>query len=236
MSEKQSRIISKVLSPAGYLWLRSQVSQAETIDVKISGGDRQILGGYIPHVSILARQAIYQGLHLTQVELTGENIRVNLGQIIQGKPLRLLEPVPVRGELVLKIDDLQASLSSSLLSTALKDLLVDLLVTHSSPEIAASVKNQPPIWENVTLSHNQIHVSGVWLDNNCTPRKVLLAAGLQLASSHVFTIHGVQVEIEPDLQLDIAEFKVDLGDHVQIEELSLEPDYIIFRGGLQVLP
>jgi hypothetical protein len=236
LSEKQSRIIGKVLSPAGYVWLRSQVSQAEAIDVKISGGDRQILGGYIPHVAILASQAVYQGLHLSRVKLTGENIRINLGQIIKGKPLRLLEPIPVQGELLLEIDDLQASLASSLLSTALKDLSIDLLNTHGSPQVAESIKTQPVTWERVKLSHNQIHLSGVWLDSQNLPRKITLAAGLELTNPHVLTIRSVLLQIDPDLQLDIAEFRVDLGSHVQIQQLSLEPDRILFQGGLQVLP
>jgi hypothetical protein len=229
-------VISKVLSPAGYVWLRSQVSQAETIDVKISGGDRQILTGYIPDVSILASQAIYQGLHLSRVELAGSNIRINLGQILKGKPLRLLEPVPVQGELILEVKDLQASLSSSLLSKALKDLLVDLLVTHGSSQLADDIKSQLVTWEQISLSHDQINILGVWLERDRTPHQISLTAGLKLANTHVLTINSVQIQIEPDLELNIPEFSLDLGNHVEIKQLSLEPDRVVFRGSLQVLP
>jgi len=71
------------------------------------GSDRQILHGTIPRVSILARHAVYQGLHLTQIQLVGEGIRTNLGQVL-GQPLRLLEPVPV-AELLLHESALNAS-------------------------------------------------------------------------------------------------------------------------------
>ena len=122
VSSKQ-RIISKILSPAVWLWLRSQVEQVSNLEVKISGSDRQILTGYIPRVFMCARHVVYQGLHLSQVQLVGENILTNLGQVLRGKPLQLLEPVPVSGELLLKESDLNASLQSPLLANALNDLL-----------------------------------------------------------------------------------------------------------------
>jgi len=39
--------------------------------------------------SILAHHAVYQGLHLTQIQLVGEGIRTNLGQGSQGQPATL---------------------------------------------------------------------------------------------------------------------------------------------------
>jgi hypothetical protein len=99
----------------------------DDLQFQLQGGDRQILTGHIPGISIQASNAIYQGLHLSRIGLEGSNIRVNLGQVIKGQPLRLLEPVPVTGELLLKEGDLQASLRSTLLSNALSELLGTLL-------------------------------------------------------------------------------------------------------------
>jgi hypothetical protein len=62
-------------------------------------------------VSISARHAVYQGLHLTQIQLITEGIRVNLAAILRGQPLRLLEPVPVFVELLLQELDLNTSSS-----------------------------------------------------------------------------------------------------------------------------
>jgi len=78
------------------------------LEVKISGNDRQILHGTIPRVSILAHHAVYQGLR--KIQLVGEGIRTNLGQVLRVS-LRLLEPVPVFGEL-LQESALNASLQS----------------------------------------------------------------------------------------------------------------------------
>ena len=59
----QIAMISKILSPALKLWLRTQVEQIENLEVKISSGNRQIVKGYIPSVFIASDCAVYQGLH-----------------------------------------------------------------------------------------------------------------------------------------------------------------------------
>jgi hypothetical protein len=84
LKPKKSTIISTVLSPALRLWLRSQVEQLEALQFNIIGGDRQILTGHIPGVSIAASGVVYQGLHLSKIQLEGTDIRVNLGQVIKG--------------------------------------------------------------------------------------------------------------------------------------------------------
>jgi hypothetical protein len=236
LSEKQSRIISKILSPAAYVWLRSQVSQAEIMEVQIGGSDRQILRGYIPNVSIFAHRAIYQGLHLAQAELAGTNIKINFGQILKGKLLQLLEPITVSGSLIFGHEELQASLSSPLLSTALKDFLIDLLVRHGSLEIAEFIKQSSITWEKVAIPPQQIALSGTASNGDRPPTPISLTTGIELVSPQILRIHNAKVQIEPDVSLDIAEFSVDLGDLVEIQKLTLRLDSILFKGNLQVLP
>ena len=84
-----------MLSPACRVWLRSQVSHVDDLQVDIQGGSRQILGGTIPRVTVVAVGAIYQGLSLGSIDLIAENIRINLPQVIKGKPLQLLAPIAV---------------------------------------------------------------------------------------------------------------------------------------------
>ena len=108
---KSTDLISKVLSPALRLWLRSQVESVAELNFSIQGKDRQILTGYIPSISLNSSRAVYQGLHLGEVELLGENIRINIGQVLKGKPLQLLEPIQVTGQVRLDQADLEASLS-----------------------------------------------------------------------------------------------------------------------------
>ncbi|NJO19656.1 MAG: DUF2993 domain-containing protein [Spirulinaceae cyanobacterium RM2_2_10] len=115
--------LGRLLESAVQLWLRTQVERIDELQVAIAGRNRQILQGYIPEVALAARTAIYQGLHLERAALTGQNIRINLGQILRGQPLRLLEPITASGELFLTAANLQASLASPLLRQALTDLL-----------------------------------------------------------------------------------------------------------------
>lgn len=168
-TKKTSRLIGKVLSPAIKLWLRSQVQQIDRLELEIAGSDRQILTGNIPRVSILASQAVYQGLHITQVQLEAQEIHINLGQVIKGKPLRLLDKVPVRGNLYLTQADLNASLASPLLTDALTDLLLKLFND--------SLANQQVSWQKITLEPDLFRLEGTLSgDRQATP--IVVQAGL----------------------------------------------------------
>ncbi|MGB8701568.1 MAG: DUF2993 domain-containing protein, partial [Thermosynechococcaceae cyanobacterium] len=120
-------LISRVLEPALQLWLRSQVESIDTLAVHLESGDRQLLSGYIPQVRLTAQNAVYQGLHLGHVKLCGQNLRINLGQVLKGKPLQLLDPVPVDLEVRLQSTDVQASLASGLLQEAILAVLQTLV-------------------------------------------------------------------------------------------------------------
>ena len=122
--------MGSVLAPACRVWLRSQVSQVDSLQVDIQGGSRQILGGTIPRVAVVAVGAIYQGLSLGSIDLIAENIRINLPQVLKGQPLRLLEPIAVIAEVKFSEADLQASLAAPLLSQAITDLFAQILAVN----------------------------------------------------------------------------------------------------------
>lgn len=159
-TDKGSRMISTVVSPAVQLWLRSQVEAVETLQFKLMGRDRQILRGHIPTVSIAADGAIYQGLHLSQIQLEGVNIRFNLTQVFKGKPLRLLDPVPVTGQLVLRERDLQASLGAPLLSNALTELLNTFINSYNQPDQYPSLNESHLNWQQITIDGQQLTLKG----------------------------------------------------------------------------
>jgi hypothetical protein len=229
VSSKQSRIISKVLSPAIRLWLRSQVERVSHLEVKISGGDRQILSGSIPGVLISASNAVYQGLHLTQIQLVGEGIRTNLGQVLKGQPLRLLEVVPVVGELLLQESDLTASLQSPLLANALTELLEMLLPENCRIEGQVS-------WHKIVIDTDQLILSGTLVGSSST-KPLLLRSGLQLASCHELQLTQPQLQTCHDLLLkELENFKLDLGPEVNIQELTLTPGQMLCRGSINVIP
>ncbi len=223
---KQSRIISKVLSPAVRLWLRSQVQQVAHLDVQISGSDRQILTGYIPHVAISAQNAVYQGLCLTNIQLQGRNIRTNLGGVLRGQPLRLLEPVPVFGEAILAQSDLNASLKSPLLAEALTTLLKTFLPENS-------ITNETVAWEQVILESDRLTIHGRIQSDRQMP--LTLDARLELVDGQTLALKELQVHSDTE-SFDIDYFQIDLGSEVAIEKLTLNSGQLLCCGRINVLP
>lgn len=221
------RLISKVLSPAVRLWLRSQVDFVSNLEVKISGSDHQILTGYLPRVSVSAIHAVYQGLHLSQIQLVGENIRTNLGQVLRGQPLRLLEPVPVFCELLLKESDLNASLQSPLLANALTNLLRTLLPAYSL---------HGHRWHQININNGQLIINATLAPDTSNPMPVTIRTGLQLASCHELVLQPqIQTQVGASL-VNLDSFKLDLGAEVAIEELTLSSGQMLCRGYINVIP
>ncbi len=226
-----SRIASAVLSPAVQLWLRSQVQQVSELNVKIEGSDRQIFSGTIPKVTAAAIGAVYRGLHLTSVAIEGTGIRVNLGQVMKGQPLRLLESFPIFGVLRLIQADLNASLKAPLLADALSEFLLPLLPIAD--------REQPLKLENsqIAIDAGLLTLSAVILRADGTEIPFVLRTGLRMDSSHELMFENPEIEVSKQLDSNVLnDFKIDFGPEVEIEELILNPGEIVCRGGIRVLP
>ncbi|QSJ17254.1 DUF2993 domain-containing protein [Nostoc sp. UHCC 0702] len=228
-SSKKIRVITKVLTKALKLWLRSQVSQVSQLEVEIRASDRQILSGCIPWVSIFASHAVYQGLHITRIQLVAENIQINIGSVLKGQPLRLLETVSVFGDLTVEEKDLNNSLSSELLSTALNDVLLKLLPEHSP-------KSKSISWLKIILENNQVIMSAMLAPTReVTYLNIYLC--LQLLNGQELQLSQIQVtENEIPLLEGDDSYNLHLGSDVDIEELTLIPGKLVCRGQINVNP
>lgn len=231
----KSRIISTVLSPALRLWLKTQVEQVEALKLQILGSDRQILKGNIPRVLIAASRAIYQGLHLSQIQLEGSDIRFNLGQVLQGKPLRLIESVPITGQIILAESDLQASLASPLLSNALTEFLNALL---QSEQITCRTPRLTKIsWQKIEINTGGIKLIGTFTNAAPTPEPIMIEAGMEMVAGNLLRLNSVEIKIYSDSPpLKLNEFCLDLGSEVNIFELTLAQGQLICNAKLNVLP
>lgn len=226
--KKPSRLIGLVLSPAIELWLKSQVQQVSNLKVQIEGKSRQILTGNIPRVSIIASYAVYQGLHVAQIHLCATGIQVNLGQVIKGQPLKLLEKVPVAGKLQLQQADINASLRSPLLSNALTDLLLKLAPIATDRQVR---------WDQAIVDDGKIRLNATLAPNSSDPQPIILQAGLKLANCQELEILQPTIETPQGVALaKLDSFKVDLGGEVDLDELTLHPGQIICSGKINVLP
>lgn len=242
-SEAGSQMIVRALSPAVRLWLRSQTEAIKTLKFEIGGSDRQILRGCIPKIRVCAEQVVYQGLHLSYLDLTASQIQINLGQVLKGKPLQLLKAVPVIGELILSQADLEACVASPLLRQALVDLLQTLLqqVDKSQfPELAA-LQSQPIDLHrpHLSLETNQLTLAtevtssdGCWQFRLKTELRLLTGSSLQLANLELWcTPSG-----KPTLLLPLDLWEIDLGQAVNLDQLTLESTHILCRGQFSVTP
>lgn len=231
-------MISKILSTAVKLWLKSQFESIEALEVQIASDNRQIIGGYLPYVSIASNYAVYKGLHLHQVKLKGSNFRINLSQVLKGKALKLLEPVPVEGNLIIEEVDLQASLSSPLLLSGLNDLLCQILITNKVDAPRQKLSCYALNWQKISLKEEKIIIEGMIQDKRSQKiDKLALYTGLNLANAHTLEFFPLYIEGLPDLfTLKIDRLSIDLGSEVVIEQLNLAPGKIVLVGGLTILP
>ncbi|MEA5620243.1 DUF2993 domain-containing protein [Cronbergia sp. UHCC 0137] len=228
-SKSKSRIITQVLTKAIKLWLRTQLSQVSQIAVQIGASDREILSGCVPSVSIFASGAVYQGLHITQIALDAQNIQINIGSVVRGKPLQLLDTVPVVAELIVEEQDLNNSLSSELLSTALNDLLVKLL-----PEYCP--KSKPIFWEKISLDDQRLILRGSLL-SAIESSFLEIFAGLQLFNAQELQLTQVQILQNQVALLDMCdEYNLYLGSDVKIQALTVIPGKLVCRGQINVNP
>ncbi|MEA5516121.1 DUF2993 domain-containing protein [Nodularia sp. UHCC 0506] len=223
------RIIKNVLTTALKLWLKSQVSEVSQLEVEIKASDRQIISGCIPWVSILASDAVYQGLNITRIQLIAENIRVNIGAILKGKQVKLLETVPVIGNLIVEEEDLNTSLSSELLSTALNDVVSQIL-----PENC--LKSQLISWQKIILGNNQIILKAI-ISPAREPKPLEIGLNLNLVGGNELKLEKIQaIQNHVSLLEDEHSYNLNLGSDVDIQELSLLAGKLVCQGRINVNP
>ncbi len=233
---QQSHLISRVLSPAVKLWLRSQLDQVEALELEIEAGDRQLLSGSLHQVIASANHAVYKGLHFSQVHVAAQSIQTNLRQVLRGKPFRLLVPFPVSGTVTLSEADLNASLPAPLLGNAVSDFLLGLLQCHSHK----GLDDTPAELQNIQV---KLQAGGLILnatlvkDNQHDPLRVqthlAIEGGDRLRLSQFHCHLGSGERSLSDLPTS---FTFDLGSDVCLEELTIHPDQIICRGQITVIP
>ncbi len=223
------RIITKVLTSAIKLWLRSQLNQVSHLEVQITASDRQLLSGCVPGVLISASNLVYKGIHITEIELQAENIQLNVASILKGQPLQLSAIVPVVGKLIITEQNLNNSLSSPLLLTAINDVLIPLLAEYS-------LNSKSITWRKITLD-NQILIL------HCIPISEIEEAffniylGLELLNGQKLQLTKVQVMTDQDVLLQKnSPYIINLGTDVDLEKLLITPEQLICYGRININP
>jgi hypothetical protein len=229
-------VIAKLLSSAVKLYLRSQVERVEDLQVKIVGKSKQIFQGYIPQVLLSCDRAVYQGLHLSQVQLNGKDIAVNLPEVIKRQPLKLLEAVFVEIQLRLDASDLQASLDSALLQSGLSDLW-QMILTSQNNKYSPELTKLKVEWQTIAISDRQLNFAGIYQDALGETRTIALSTGIDLANAHTFCLSPLNITSD---FLDLLnhnlerQLEIDLGTDVMLRELTIESEQILCRGKIRI--
>lgn len=239
---KQSHIISRILAPALRLWLRSQVEEVDDLHVDIEGGDRQLLQGIVPRLTLTGRNVLYQGLALSQVRLVGRGIQVNFRQILRGKPLQLSRTIPVQGEAILTEDDLNESLQTPMLMTLLNDVLGHLLRAGVAPDLVDPNSRKPIVLDNFTalLRGGKLTLAAELVSAaQGTNFPLAIRTGLRVIGDNRLRLENPEwltsLRAKRGLSLDDLDgYPVDLGTDVQVQDLILEEGRLIFRGRFNV--
>jgi LmeA-like phospholipid-binding len=236
--EVSSGMISKILAPAIQFWLRGQVESVEVLELTIAAGNRQILSGTIPAISLSSQQVIYQGLHLSEVALTGQNIRVNLSQILRGKALQLLEPIAIQGRATLHEADLNASLEAPLLANAIQQFLGEL-TRSSGMGSSTSDLNLQNI--KMRLLPAQINMRADLLSASGTATEIAIRTGLRLTQPNQLQLHKPQLLLNANAKRglplkDLDGYSFDLGTDTNLSEVTIATGSIICAGQLLVQP
>jgi LmeA-like phospholipid-binding len=245
-----SRLLGRVLPMAVKLWLQSQVEQVEGLSFELQGTDKQILSGYVPGVAVAAQRAVYKGIHMGQLALAAQEVRINLGQVLRGKPLRLLQPFPVAGSLYLTQADLNASLGASLLAVGIRDFWQTLL---KRPEVAAEVKalyqGLADLTPDLTLvgqlpSQARLEAQRLCLSTPIAPEMkgwITLRSQLHLTSQRHLTLKHTEWLADPSAAAGtpsqaLEGFQWDLGAQANIQALTLEAEQLFCQGQVMVQP
>lgn len=251
--KRGSRIIGRLLPAAVRLWLRSQVEQVESLSLELKGRDRQILSGDLPGVAVAATQAIYQGIHIGRLQLSASDIRINVAQVMRGKPLRLLQVFPVDAEVVLTSDDLNASLTSPLLTMGLRDFWRSLMQMPSLARVVEARYGAMALHPDVAIKGAQIRLGDRALGLSFYPQTDGQRAEMPIVlATKLSIVSGSQLQLEAPRWLEHLEdimdetqgqpihalqgFLWELGKDTRLTQLALTPEQLLCCGQIMVNP
>lgn len=247
--QRKGRLISRVLTPAIKLWLRSQLDHIDDLQLQIDSGNRELLSGAIPRVFLSAAQAVYQGIHLSRAQVVAENISTNLRQVLRGKAIQLLQPLPIQLDAALTATDLAASIDSALFQKAMQLGLVPLIEQQLSGTSDWPFPGwQPAATPDIQLSELRMELSCDRLKIYAqvqhpvakTLQAIMLDTGLVLVNPHKLRLEQPQGFYPPQnlpiplIQLN--DFGFDLGTDVQLTVLQITATALLCQGQIKIMP
>ncbi|MEL7038161.1 MAG: DUF2993 domain-containing protein [Cyanobacteria bacterium J06592_8] len=238
-------IVGKVLSQAIKLWLRSQAEQIDQLEISILGNNRSILTGHIPQVTVQANSAVYRELHLSEIDLSASDIKINIGQVLKGKPLRLLKAFPIDCHVCLLSEDLNTSSHSTLLNSAIAQHLLPLIQSQvvesgatphqenrnfSFPTDIESLQNL-----QIDLATDQLTLSAEMISTDDEQIPFSFHTELYLASPKQLLLASPYLSLSQQ-HYQLENMTLDLGTDVSLESLNISSEKLEMKGEIKVNP
>lgn len=227
-----AQIAGSLLNPLVAAWIRSEVQQVDNLQVQIAGSDAQILKGQIPQAQVSGDNLIYQGFQISHLRLRGQDIRLNVGEAIQGRsPLRLLAPVPVQVSLRLTEADLNRTLQAPLIQSQLAQARVQL---PFGEQTVPFLIRQP----QVALEPGRLRIRAQLVTPEGAEVPVTVLTGLQAQGpSQLRLVNPVWISEGQEIPIPgLADFPIQLDPGVRIDRLELQPGQILYEGMLVIYP
>ncbi|MGL5084103.1 MAG: LmeA family phospholipid-binding protein, partial [Microcoleaceae cyanobacterium] len=179
----------------------------------------------------------------SQVEATGSNIRLNLSQVLRGKPLQLMERFPVDCALVLSPDDLRASLRSPIFAQGLTEVLLSLFQVLREEQDTTHWSGRQPFEKfelqgtQVELGNSQLILKTQILSPSGKLMPLSLEAHLEAASPCELLLTALKVQAPPLIsEATVKHLRIDLGPDVDIQQLCISPEGLLLQGQIWVNP
>ena len=239
--KRSSGVISKVLAPAIRLWLKSQTEHLEDLKLSIQAGNRQILSGKIPRIEASVVAAIYQGIHIRDLQLTAQEIQVNLGQVMRGKALKLLAAFPIDLKFSLSEEDLNRSLCTPMIQDAVTQFLMGVLGSgDANSQKRLTITNLKAKLQDgiIILCGNLPSSAG---DAHANTTEIAIRTGLQLTQPNKIALQNPvwlpHAKAKRGMAItELNGYEFDLGPGTSMTEVTIELGKISCIGRLTVLP
>ncbi len=239
--KRSSGLISKVLAPAVRLWLKSQTEHLEDLKLSIQAGDRQILGGKIHKIEASVAAAVYQGIHIRDLQLTAQDIQVNLGQVMRGKALKLLAEFPIDLKFSLSEEDLNRSLCTPMIQQAVTQFLMGILGSgDASSQSRLTITNlNAKLQDGIMILCGNLPSSSGDADTKAT--EIAIRTGLQLIQPNKISLQNPvwlpHARAKRGMAItELNGYEFDLGLGTSMSEVTIELGKISCIGRLTVLP
>ena len=238
--KRSSGVISKVLAPAIRLWLKSQTEHLEDLKLSIQAGNRQILSGKIPRIEASVVAAIYQGIHIRDLQLTAQEIQVNLGQVMRGKALKLLAEFPIDLKFSLSEEDLNRSLDTPMIQQAVTQFLMGILGSgDANSEKRLSITNlKAKLQNDMIILCGNLPSSG---EASATTTEIAIRTGLQLTQPNKLALQNPvwlpHAKAKRGMAItELNGYEFDLGPGTSMAAVTIELGKLSCIGRLTVLP